>query len=106
MKYAPFGMHHGDAGYDTNDAELTERQRAILEFPRQWFNEPPQLERQAYGASPWLTQLHPQAGGVVDAPPPLMDGWSGPGIKGYSWGAHRLFPPAEGAAAPATSAKL
>ena len=47
MKYAPFGMHHGDAGYDTNDAELTERQRAILEFPRQWFNEPPQLERPA-----------------------------------------------------------
>ena len=33
-KYVPFGMHHGDAGYDTNDPELTERQKRIWSSPR------------------------------------------------------------------------
>ena len=30
-KYVPYGMHHGDAGYG-DDPELTERQRAIVQF--------------------------------------------------------------------------
>ena len=28
-KYVPYGMHHGDSGYDVHDPELTERQRSI-----------------------------------------------------------------------------
>lgn len=31
-------MHHGDVGYDTNDPELTAEQRAIVEFPSEWYN--------------------------------------------------------------------
>ena len=29
-------MHHGDAGYDVHDPELTEGQRAIVEFSPEW----------------------------------------------------------------------
>jgi hypothetical protein len=35
-KYVPYGMHHGDAGYDISDPELTPRQREILEFSPDW----------------------------------------------------------------------
>jgi hypothetical protein len=38
-KYAPFGMHHGDSGYDVHDPALTEAQRRLVEFPEVWFNE-------------------------------------------------------------------
>ena len=90
----------GKQGYDTNDPDLSDRQRAILEFPRQWFNDPPQPERQDYDSSPLLTQMHPQADSAAeDRSEPLMDGWSGPGTIGYSWGAHRLFPASQGKAA-------
>lgn len=58
-KYVPFGMHHGDAGYDTTDPELTERQRRILEFSPSWFNEP--REDKDYSSNPALTKLHPLA---------------------------------------------
>ena len=40
---------------------LTERQRSILEFPDQWFNDPPQPDRQDYAGRPWLTTKHPDA---------------------------------------------
>jgi hypothetical protein len=33
---APYGMHHGDVGYDAHDPELTEEQRAIVEFSPEW----------------------------------------------------------------------
>ena len=33
---APYGMHHGDVGYDVHDPELTEGQRAIVEFSPEW----------------------------------------------------------------------
>ena len=56
-KYVPFGMHHGDAGYDTTDPELTERQRRILEFSPSWFNEP--REDKDYSSNSALTKLHP-----------------------------------------------
>ena len=50
---------HGDAGYDTTDPELTERQRRILEFSPSWFNEP--REDKDYSSNPALTKLHPLA---------------------------------------------
>lgn len=35
-RYVPFGMHHGDRGYDVHDPELTDQQRSIVEFPESW----------------------------------------------------------------------
>ena len=32
-KYVPYGFHHEDAGYDTNDPALTAAQARLLEFP-------------------------------------------------------------------------
>lgn len=77
-KYVPYGMHHGDAGYDTNDPELTERQKQILEFSPNWFNEP--RDDKDYSANPTLTQLHPQAR-VESDPSVLMPGMSAPHIR-------------------------
>ena len=74
---------------DVSDPELTERQRSILEFPGQWFNDPPQPDRQDYAGRPWLTNKHPDAEAELAGPSPLREGWSGPEILGYSWGAHK-----------------
>ena len=35
-KYAPFGMHHGDRGYDVSDRGLTAAQRDRIAFPSRW----------------------------------------------------------------------
>ena len=35
-KYSPFGMHHGDRGYDVSDPGLTNAQRDRLAFPHRW----------------------------------------------------------------------
>jgi len=77
-KYVPFGMHHGDVAYDTNDPELTERQKQILEFSPCWFNEP--REDRDYSANPALTELHPEAR-VESDPSVLMPGMSPPHIR-------------------------
>lgn len=77
-KYVPFGMHHGDVGYDTNDPELTERQKSILEFSECWFNEP--REDKDYSGNPALTRLHPQAR-VESDPSVLLPGMAPPRIR-------------------------
>ena len=77
-KYVPFGMHHGDAGYDTNDPKLTPRQKRILEFSPSWFNEP--REDKDYSANPALTQLHPFTR-VESDPSVLLPGMSPPNIR-------------------------
>ena len=77
-KYVPFGMHHGNVAYDTNDPELTERQKRILEFSSCWFNEP--REDKDYAANPALTELHPQAR-VESDPSVLLPGMSPPNIR-------------------------
>jgi len=77
-KYVPFGMHHGDAGYDTNDPELTERQKRILEFSPYWFNEP--REGKDYSANPGLTKLHPLVRTTSD-PGVLLPGMAPPHIR-------------------------
>ena len=73
-KYVPFGMHHGDAGYDTTDPELTERQRRILEFSPSWFNEP--REDKDYSSNPALTKLHPLA--QLESDPSLLQAGMAP----------------------------
>ena len=60
-KYVPFGLHHHDAGYDTNDPQLTAQQKSILEFSPCWFNEPRKDMDIDYSANPTLTKLHPLA---------------------------------------------
>jgi hypothetical protein len=77
-KYVPFGMHHGDVAYDTNDPELTERQRRILEFSQCWFNEP--REDKDYSTNPALTKLHPLAC-VESDPSALLPGMGPPHIR-------------------------
>ena len=77
-KYVPFGMHHGDVAYDTNDPELTERQKRILEFSPCWFNEP--REDKDYSANPSLTKLHPLAQVNSDSSV-LLKGMSPPHIR-------------------------
>lgn len=77
-KYVPFGMHHGNAGYDTNDPELTERQKRILEFSPSWFNDP--REDRDYAENPALTKLHPLAR-VESDPSVLLPGMSAPHIR-------------------------
>ena len=77
-KYVPFGMHHGDVAYDTNDPELTARQKRILEFSPCWFNEP--REDKDYSANPALTKLHPLAC-VESDPSVLLPGMSPPHIR-------------------------
>ena len=77
-KYVPFGMHHGNAGYDTNDPELTPRQKRILEFSACWFNEP--REDKDYSIKPALTKLHPLAR-VESDPSVLLPGMSPPNIR-------------------------
>jgi hypothetical protein len=77
-KYVPFGMHHGDVAYDTNDPELTERQKRILEFSPCWFNEP--REDKDYSANPALSTLHPEARVESDSSG-LMPGVSPPHIR-------------------------
>ena len=71
-------MHHGDAGYDTNDPELTERQKRILEFSPCWFNEP--REDKDYSANPALTKLHPLARTASDRSA-LLPGMAPPHIR-------------------------
>ncbi|MBT4136398.1 MAG: hypothetical protein HOE48_00715 [Candidatus Latescibacteria bacterium] len=77
-KYVPFGMHHGDVAYDTNDPELTERQKRILEFSPCWFNEP--REDKDYSGNPALTELHSLAR-VESDPSVLLPGMSRPRIR-------------------------
>jgi len=77
-KYVPFGMHHGDVAYDTNDPELTERQKRIVEFSPYWFNEP--REDKDYSANPALTKLHPLAHVESDLSV-LLPGMSPPHIR-------------------------
>ena len=77
-KYVPFGMHHGDAAYDTNDPELTEQQKRILEFSPCWFNDP--REDKDYSANPALTKHHPLAC-VESDPSVLLPGMSPPHIR-------------------------
>jgi ectoine hydroxylase-related dioxygenase (phytanoyl-CoA dioxygenase family) len=77
-KYVPFGMHHRNAAYDTNDPDLTERQKRILEFSPCWFNEP--REDRDYSGNPALTELHPQARAESD-PSVLMPGMCPPHIR-------------------------
>ena len=77
-KYVPFGMHHGDVAYDTNDPELTEWQKRITEFSPCWFNEP--REDRDYAANPALTKLHPLARVESDASV-LLPGMSPPHIR-------------------------
>ncbi|MBK35163.1 MAG: hypothetical protein CME26_06485 [Gemmatimonadetes bacterium] len=77
-KYVPFGMHHGNAAYDTKDPELTEHQKRILEFSPCWFNEP--REDRDYTGNPALTELHPEAR-VESDPRGLLPGMSPPRIR-------------------------
>lgn len=77
-KYVPFGMHHGDAGYDIDDPELSARQKRILEFSPNWFNEP--REDKDYAANPALTALHPLAR-VESDPSVLQPGMAPPHIR-------------------------
>ena len=77
-KYVPYGMHHGDVAYDTNDPELTQRQKSILEFSPNWFNEP--REDKDYSGNPALTQLHPDVRIESDTSV-LMPGMSAPRIR-------------------------
>ena len=77
-KYVPYGMHHGDVAYDTNDPELTERQKRILEFSPSWFNDP--REDRDYSDNPALTKLHPEAR-VASDPSVLLPGMSPPHIR-------------------------
>lgn len=77
-KYVPFGMHHGDAAYDTNDPALTERQKRILEFSPHWFNEP--RDDKDYSTNPALTRLHPLARPESD-PGVLLPGMAPPHIR-------------------------
>jgi hypothetical protein len=77
-KYVPFGMHHGDVAYDTNDPGLSEQQQRILEFSSSWFNEP--REDKDYAANPALTRLHPAA--RLDSDPSvLLPGMAPPHIR-------------------------
>ena len=69
-KYVPFGLHHHDAGYDTNDPQLTARQKRILEFSSSWFNEPREDKDKDYSANPGLTRLHPLA--CVESDPSVL----------------------------------
>jgi len=71
-------LHHGDVAYDTNDPELTARQKRILEFSPCWFNEP--REDKDYAANPALTKLHPLAR-VDSEPSELLPGMSPPHIR-------------------------
>ena len=71
-------MHHGDVAYDTNDPELTERQKRIVEFSPCWFNEP--REDKDYSANPALTKLHPLTHMESD-PSVLLSGMSPPHIR-------------------------
>ena len=77
-KYVPYGMHHGDAGYDTNDPELTPRQKRILEFSSSWFNEP--REDKDYSTNPALTLLHSRASIESDTTV-LLPGMAAPNIR-------------------------
>ena len=36
MKYSPFGMHHGDRGYDIRDIGLTAAEAQRVAFPERW----------------------------------------------------------------------
>ena len=47
VKYAPFGMHYADRGYDTSLPELSEFQREVLAFPGRW------LHDARHRSSPW-----------------------------------------------------
>ena len=71
-------MHHGDVAYDTNDPELTARQKRILEFSPCWFNEP--REDKDYSANPSLTKLHPLTR-LNSYPSILLKGMSPPHIR-------------------------
>ena len=71
-------LHHGDVAYDTNDPELTARQKRILEFSPCWFNEP--REDKDYSANLALTTLHPLAC-VESDPSVLLPGMSPPHIR-------------------------
>jgi hypothetical protein len=77
-KYVPYGMHHGDAGYDTNDPELTSRQKRILDFSSSWFNEP--REDKDYSTNPALTLLHSRASIESDTTV-LLPGMAAPNIR-------------------------
>ena len=75
-------MHHHDVAYDTNDPELTERQKRIVEFSPCWFNEPREDKGvlRDYSANPALTKLHPLAH-VESDPSVLLPGMSPPHIR-------------------------
>lgn len=77
-KYVPYGMHHGDVAYDVNDPELTVRQRQIVEFSANWFNEP--REDKDYSDNPSLTALHPEAR-IESSPTPLQPGMAPPHLR-------------------------
>jgi hypothetical protein len=84
LKYVPYGMHHSDRGYDVHDETLTSKQRAMVEFPGEWFNLPTQKERQDYDGNPGLTRLHALA--MDQREPAVADKlrrrFSGPGLSG------------------------
>eukprot|EP01048_Picozoa_sp_COSAG05_P000106 COSAG05_NODE_3_length_51333_cov_129.132080_6_plen_146_part_00 len=44
-RYVPYGFHHEDSGYDTNDPTLTAAQARLLEFPPEFLNQPEQQYR-------------------------------------------------------------
>ena len=71
-------MHHGDAGYDTNDPALTPRQKRILEFSSSWFNEP--REDKDYSTNPALTLLHSRTSIESDTKV-LLPGMAAPNIR-------------------------
>ena len=83
-KYVPYGMHHSDAGYDTNDPGLTPQQRDLLEYSETWFNMPTQANRHEPGAeveyhkNPALTRLHDLANAPATTTVELVSGWVGP----------------------------
>jgi hypothetical protein len=102
-------MHHGDAGYDVSDPALTDQQRSMLEFPEWYFNDPPQPGRQDYEGLPWLRRKHPDADRELEleGPSPLLhEGWSGPEILGYSWGAFKKNNEAQHSHSGSSSSKL
>ena len=85
-QYVPYGMHHGDAGYDVTDPELSLRQREIVEFSASWFNRPRE-ERGPdavvpYTSNPALTRMHALASADDSAvelvSSPTTGQWAGP----------------------------
>ena len=76
-KYVPYGMHHSDTAYDVNDPALTPRQRELVEFSENWFNEPTQ-PKPVHDDNPGMVRIHELAKEPDAATVEYVEGWCGP----------------------------